>query len=107
MMLTPILSAQTARLYSLKKRWFQKEPLESINFPDKGFQHHVVIAGGGRVGTADRGHPPPAGHPFVVIELDQRRIEQAKMPAMPSSMVTPAMRSCSKRPRWPMQPCWW
>jgi len=50
MVLTPIISAQTARLYALKKRWFQKELLESINFPDKGFSRHVVIAGGGTGG---------------------------------------------------------
>lgn len=78
MILTPIASAQTARLYSLKKRWFQKEPLESINFPDKGFNRHVVIAGGGRVGLQIATTLHRLAMPFVVIELDQRRIEQAK-----------------------------
>jgi monovalent cation:H+ antiporter-2, CPA2 family len=78
MVLTPILSAQTARLYGLKKRWFQKEPLESINFPDKGFSRHVVIAGGGRVGLQIAATLHRLAIPFVVIELDQRRIEQAK-----------------------------
>jgi len=78
MVMTPIISAQTARLYTLKKRWFQKEPLESINFPDKGLQHHVVIAGGGRVGLQIATALHRLAMPFVVIELDQRRIEQAK-----------------------------
>lgn len=78
MILTPIVSAQTARLYALKKRWFQKEPLQSINFPDKGFQGHVVIAGGGRVGMQIARTLHRLALPFVIIELDQRRIEQAQ-----------------------------
>ncbi|MBV5318130.1 MAG: cation:proton antiporter [Desulfobulbaceae bacterium] len=78
MTLTPIISAQTSRLYTLKKRWFQKEPLESINFPDKGFNRHVVIAGGGRVGMQIAATLDRLTLPFVIVELDQRRIEQAK-----------------------------
>jgi len=78
MVMTPIISAQTARLYTLKKRWFQKEPLESINFPEKGLHRHVVIAGGGRVGLQIATTLHRLAMPFVVIELDQRRIEQAK-----------------------------
>ena len=31
MVLTPIVSAQTGRLYALKKRWFRHEPLESFD----------------------------------------------------------------------------
>ena len=78
MVLTPILSSQTVRLYALKKRWLQKEPLESINFPDRGFKGHVVVAGGGRVGVQIATTLDRLGLAFVIIELDQRRIEQAK-----------------------------
>ena len=78
MILTPVVSAQTSRLYALKKRWFQKEPLESMNFPDKGFTGHVVIAGGGRVGTQIATTLDRLDIPFVIIELDQRRVEQAQ-----------------------------
>jgi len=83
MILTPIVSAQTARLYALKKRWFQKEPLDSINFPDKGFNRHVVIAGGGRVGRQIAACLHRLAVAFVIIELDQRRIEQAKNAGYP------------------------
>jgi len=78
MILTPIISSQTSRLYALKKKWFQKEPLESINIPKQGFDHHVVIAGGGRVGLQIATTLHRLGQSFVLIELDQRRIEQAK-----------------------------
>jgi len=50
MVLTPLVSSQTARLYALKKRWFRHEPLESENIPEAGLRSHVVIVGGGRVG---------------------------------------------------------
>jgi len=78
MILTPLVSGQTARLYTLKKKWFQKEALESINFPSEAFEHHVVIAGGGRVGLQIATTLNRLNVPFVIIELDQRRIEQAK-----------------------------
>lgn len=78
MILTPMLSAQTDRLYTLKKRWFQKEPLESINFPDKGLSRHVLIAGGGRVGMQIASALDRLALPFVIIELDQRRVDQAQ-----------------------------
>jgi len=78
MILTPIVSSQTSRLYALKKRWFQKELLETVNFPDRGFSNHVVIAGGGRVGMQIAMTLNRLVIPFVLIELDQRRVEQAK-----------------------------
>lgn len=83
MVLTPIVSAQTTRLYTLKKRWFQKEPLEAINFPEQPFAHHVVIAGGGRVGMQIAASLNRLGTSFVLIELDQRRVEQAKVAGYP------------------------
>ena len=83
MVLTPLVSAQTGRLYALKKRWFCHETLESINFPEEGLHGHVVIAGGGRVGfqvalVLQRLHTS-----FVVVELDQHRVEEARIARYP------------------------
>ena len=78
MVLTPFVSGQTARLYALKKRWFRHEPLESSSIPDSGLMNHVVIAGGGRVGFQIATAMKRIGMPFVIIELDHRRFEQAK-----------------------------
>ena len=48
MVLTPLVSGQTARIYArIKDRWFTGEPLRSINLPDEGLAGHVVIAGAG------------------------------------------------------------
>lgn len=83
MVLTPFISSQTSRLYSLKKRWFQHEPLESMNFPEDELRNHVVIAGGGRIGFQIAEMLQQLAIPFVLVELDQMRIERAKAAGFP------------------------
>ena len=83
MVMTPFLSGQTGRLYALKKRWFRHEPLELINFPDKGLHNHVVIVGGGRVGLQVAAVLARLSKPFVVVEIDQHRVDQAKEAGYP------------------------
>ncbi|MDZ7696303.1 MAG: cation:proton antiporter [Deltaproteobacteria bacterium] len=82
MVLTPIISGQTARIYALKKRWFRHETLQSSNIPDTGLTQHVVIAGGGRVGFQVAQALQRLNMQFVIIELDQRRFEKAKEAGM-------------------------
>jgi CPA2 family monovalent cation:H+ antiporter-2 len=82
MMLTPLISGQTARIYALKKRWFRHEALESSNIPDSGLDGHVVIAGGGRVGFQIAKVLKRLNMQFVIIELDHRQFEQAKRTGM-------------------------
>jgi CPA2 family monovalent cation:H+ antiporter-2 len=55
MVLTPFISGLTEPLYSLRKRWFKHEPLQTVHLPQVGLRDHVVIAGGGRGGQAVRG----------------------------------------------------
>ncbi|NQU04607.1 MAG: cation:proton antiporter, partial [Calditrichaeota bacterium] len=82
MVLTPLVSSQTARIYALRKRWFRHEALESSNMPDAGLHNHVVIAGGGRVGFQIAQVLKRLNLQFVIIELDHRRVEQAKKDGM-------------------------
>ena len=83
MVLTPLVAGQAERLYTLRKRWFKSEPLQTVNLPTGGLHNHVVIAGGGRVGHAVAQVLQRLSWPFVVIELDQRRIETLKDEQMP------------------------
>ena len=83
MALTPLISGQTARLYALKKRLFKHEPLERLNMPDDGLREHVVIAGGGRVGMQIASVLRDLGLPLVIVELDHRRVEQARAASLP------------------------
>ena len=77
MVLTPLISGQTAKIYSLKKRWFRHERLESSNIPDQGYRGHVVISGGGRVGFQIAQILKRLHIQFIIIELDHNRFEQA------------------------------
>lgn len=83
MALTPLVSGQTARLYSLKRRMFRREPLETLNIPEEGLRNHVVIAGGGRVGLQIARVLQRLGFSSAIIELDHRRVEQAKAAGLP------------------------
>jgi CPA2 family monovalent cation:H+ antiporter-2 len=83
MILTPLVSGQTARLYALKKRWFRHEPLQTINIPKTGLHRHVIIAGGGRIGFQIAEVLKCQGLQFVIVELNQDRIELAKTANMP------------------------
>ncbi len=82
MVLTPLISGQTARIYALRKRWFRHEPLESSNLPEAGLHNHVVIAGGGHVGIQIAQVLKRLDLQFVIIELDHRRVEQAQKAGM-------------------------
>jgi CPA2 family monovalent cation:H+ antiporter-2 len=77
-MLTPFASALAAPLYKLKKQWFQTDVLQMENIPDSGFVHHVVIAGGGRVGRHIAQVLTQLSLPFVIIELNHQRMMECK-----------------------------
>jgi CPA2 family monovalent cation:H+ antiporter-2 len=83
MVLTPFISGLTAPLYSLRKRWFKHEPLQTINLPQTGLIDHVVIAGGGRVGQYVAKVLQSMDIAFVIVELNYFRIEQAKKAGFP------------------------
>ncbi len=83
MIMTPLISSQTSRLYALKKKLFRHEPLESVNIPEEGLHDHVVIAGSGRVGFRIAEVLKRLDMSFVLVELDQQRVEQAKQAGFP------------------------
>jgi CPA2 family monovalent cation:H+ antiporter-2 len=83
MLLTPIVSGQTAPLYALRRRWFRRESLDSMNMPEEGLRDHVVIAGAGRVGGHVARVLKDIGRSFVVIELDHRTVQRFKDMGVP------------------------
>lgn len=84
MLITPLASAFTAPLYGLKKRFFAKELLETVNIPKEGLHGHIVIAGGGRIGQHVAYILAQLNVPFVVIELGHRTIEECKQHGYPA-----------------------
>ncbi len=83
MLLTPFVSGLAAPIYAWRKRRFQQEPLQTINLPQTGLHDHIVIAGGGRVGQYVAHVLQRLGLGFVLLELDYRRVEQAKEAGLP------------------------
>jgi len=78
MVLTPAVSGLTPRLYEVLRRRRGREPLQTIQLPAEGLHDHVVVVGGGRVGSAVAAVLSRLGMRFVVVELDMRRVDEAR-----------------------------
>lgn len=84
MILTPFLSRMSQPIYAfLRKRRPQQEALDTINIPKGGLHDHIIIAGGGRTGYYVAKVLQRMKMPYVIIDLDQRRVEQAREADMP------------------------
>ncbi len=83
MLLTPFVSGLAVPVYAWRKRQFQQEPLQTVNLPQTGLHDHIVIAGGGRVGQYVARVLQRLELGFVLLELDYRRVEQAKEAGLP------------------------
>jgi CPA2 family monovalent cation:H+ antiporter-2 len=83
MLLTPLLSSLTAPIYCLRQRFHKKELLETINLPQDGLHHHVVIVGGGRTGTYIARILRQLEVEFVIIELNHAAVEECKKEGYP------------------------
>lgn len=78
MLLTPMASQLVDPLYQLRKRLFRFNPLETVDLPSLELKDHVIIVGYGRIGQFICDILQRLGQEFIVIELDQRRMEKAK-----------------------------
>ncbi len=83
MLMTPLVSGLTTPLYALLRRWSPREPMQTIQLPRTELCDHVVIAGAGRVGRHVALVLKRLEQGFVVIELDPRRVEQAREAGFP------------------------
>ena len=78
MALTPVVSNSTSWIYERVRRHRAEDHLQVINVPEERLSHHVVIAGAGRVGRSIADALAALNLPFVLIELDDRRVQQAR-----------------------------
>ncbi len=78
MALTPIVSGLTARIYRPGLPVEAPETPERSNIPPAGLTGHIVIAGAGRVGRTIAEALHAIDVHVVLIEIDGRRIEQAR-----------------------------
>jgi CPA2 family monovalent cation:H+ antiporter-2 len=83
MALTPTVSSLVPVVYGRLWPRRTKEMHEAINVPKAGLSDHVVIAGSGRVGRSVADALRHTGLPFVLVESDDRRVQQARVAGLP------------------------
>ncbi len=83
MALTPALSSLVPRLYAWLWPRQARETHEAINLPVAGLRDHVIVAGSGRVGRGVVEALSQLSLPFVLVEFDDRRVEQARDAGLP------------------------
>jgi CPA2 family monovalent cation:H+ antiporter-2 len=83
MSLTPALSALVPVLYDRLWPRRARETFEATNLPSTGLSAHVVVAGSGRVGRSIADALSQLSLPFVLIESDDRRVQQARVAGRP------------------------
>ena len=79
MALTPIVSGTTPFIYERIARRKAQEPLEALNLPDRGLSGHIVVSGAGRVGRTIADALAHRRLPFVLIDFDDRRVQDARV----------------------------
>ncbi|MEZ4647705.1 MAG: cation:proton antiporter [Candidatus Eisenbacteria bacterium] len=78
MVATPALVRLAEPVHGIRRRWLPLETVEAAPVPQGGLDDHVVIAGAGRVGRHVSSVLQRLERPFVLIESEQRRFDQAR-----------------------------
>lgn len=82
-LMTPPAFQLTQPLYSLQRRLFRAEPMQTFDMPEEELRKHVVIAGAGRVGQFVAGLLHRLHVPVLAIELNQQRVDECKQQGIP------------------------
>ena len=83
MVLTPALARAVGPLYALRKRLMPEEAMETVNVAEESLRDHVVVVGGGTVGSMIADILRRMGRPYVVVESDYRAKEALKLAGHP------------------------
>jgi len=80
---TPFAARATPAVYGLWRRRFPAETLETVDLPESGLKDHVVVVGYGRVGSFVARMLEGIGRPFVVVDNDFGRVDEARSAGVP------------------------
>jgi CPA2 family monovalent cation:H+ antiporter-2 len=83
MAVTPVVSTATPLLYERFIGRHTRETVEPINVPPTSLIDHVIVAGAGRVGSTVASALATLAVRFVLIEIDDRRVQQARAAGTP------------------------
>ncbi len=84
MALTPLAARLAPALYGRYRRRFPREPLRTFNLPEGGLRGHAVVAGYGRVGSFVARLLSRLDKPFVVVEANPSRADEAREAGFPT-----------------------
>ncbi len=84
MALTPFATRLAPFLYGHWREKFPRELLRTFNVPEQGLRDHVVIAGYGRVGTFVARLLERLEQPFVVVDSNPGRTDEARDSGYPT-----------------------
>jgi CPA2 family monovalent cation:H+ antiporter-2 len=84
MALTPLAARLAPVLYGRYRQRFPREPLQTFNLPAGGLRDHAVVAGYGRVGSFVARLLDRLEKPFVVVEANPNRADEAKAVGFPT-----------------------
>ena len=84
MALTPFATRLAPLLYGRWRETFPRELLRTFNLPERGLRDHVVIAGYGRVGTFVARLLGRLEQPFVIVDSNPERTDEAKDAGYPT-----------------------
>jgi CPA2 family monovalent cation:H+ antiporter-2 len=84
MALTPIVARLAPILYGRYRQRFPREPLRTFNLPEGGLRGHAVVAGYGKVGSFVARLLHGLGKPFVVVEANPSRADEARQAGFPT-----------------------
>ncbi|MFL5991118.1 MAG: cation:proton antiporter, partial [Rubrobacteraceae bacterium] len=83
MSLTPFAMRLAPLLYGRWRERFPKEAMSTFNLPERGLGDHVVIAGYGRVGSFVASLLARLDQPFVVVDPNPARADEARDSSYP------------------------
>jgi CPA2 family monovalent cation:H+ antiporter-2 len=83
MALTPFAARAAPKLYGWWRRRFPADPLKTVDLPETELKDHVVIIGYGRVGSFVARMLQRLEQPFVVVDIDPGRVDEARESGMP------------------------
>jgi monovalent cation:H+ antiporter-2, CPA2 family len=84
MALTPFATRLAPVLYGRWREKFPRELLMTFNLPERGLRDHVIIAGYGRVGTFVARLLGRLERPFVVVDSNPGRTDEARDSGYPT-----------------------
>ncbi|MGI9121442.1 MAG: cation:proton antiporter [Rubrobacter sp.] len=84
MAMTPLAARLAPILYGRYRRRFPREPLQTFNLLEGGLRDHAIVAGYGRVGSFVARLLYRLEKPFVVVEANPGRADEAKAAGFPT-----------------------